>query len=186
MVKKYYVVRKGRKPGIYDTWPECQQQVNGYPNARYKSFTTLAEANRWFAGDDEKKSQSTVKQVLLPNAVRVYTDGGSRNHGNKLGQHVKSDDKAAWAYLIKTGMNEYTDTAGEFGVTNNRMEITALLKALGKLLELNLQAKTIVAILDSHYVLDPIMKGWLKGWQLRGWKTASLTPVANKDLWQKW
>ena len=42
--KKYYVVWEGVDPGIYQTWAECQQQIKGYPNARYKSFKTLAEA----------------------------------------------------------------------------------------------------------------------------------------------
>ena len=42
--KKYYVVWEGVTPGIYESWPACQQQIKGYPNARYKSFKTLAEA----------------------------------------------------------------------------------------------------------------------------------------------
>ena len=41
---KYYAVVKGRKPGIYTTWAECQDQINGYPNSIYKSFLTLDEA----------------------------------------------------------------------------------------------------------------------------------------------
>ncbi|MBB1078609.1 viroplasmin family protein [Limosilactobacillus sp. STM2_1] len=186
MTRKYYVVKKGRKPGIYQTWPECQKQVSGYPNARYKSFTTLTAAETWFYDQEQKlpPKQNTVSNYSA-NVIRLYTDGGSRNHGNKLGQHVKSNDKAAWAYLICYEGQTYTDTAGEYGATNNKMEITALVQALTKLVMLGLQTKPIVATLDSHYVLDPLTKGWLVNWQRRGWMTASGKTVANQDLWKK-
>lgn len=43
-MSKYYVVWHGRQPGIYTSWPECEQQVKGCPGARFKSFKTQAEA----------------------------------------------------------------------------------------------------------------------------------------------
>ncbi len=46
---KYYVVWKGRKTGIFDTWAECEAQVKGYPGARYQSFDTRAQASQAFA-----------------------------------------------------------------------------------------------------------------------------------------
>ena len=42
--KKYYVVWKGAKPGIYETWAECQAQIQGFPGAAYKSFESKSEA----------------------------------------------------------------------------------------------------------------------------------------------
>lgn len=183
MVKKYYAVKKGRHPGIYKTWAECQKEVNGYPNAKFKSFLTFKGANEWLQATGN--IVPSTKTVDYSDNILVYTDGGSRNHGNKLGQHVKADDKAAWAYFIQTKDQAYTGTAGEFGATNNKMEITALIQALTKLLELVLQDQPITAILDSHYVLDPIMKGWLTNWQRRGWLTASGKPVANQKLWEE-
>jgi ribonuclease HI len=48
--KKYYVVWEGNNPGIYDTWEECQLQVKGFPNARFKSYPTKAEAEEGYAG----------------------------------------------------------------------------------------------------------------------------------------
>ena len=50
MTQKYYAVRKGQQPGIYRTWPETQKQVNGYPQAEYKSFTSESEAQAFMAG----------------------------------------------------------------------------------------------------------------------------------------
>lgn len=49
--RKFYVVWEGHAPGIYDSWEECQAQVDGYPNAKYKSFGTLEAATEAFRGD---------------------------------------------------------------------------------------------------------------------------------------
>ncbi|WP_248929671.1 ribonuclease H [Paenibacillus hamazuiensis] len=46
---KYYVVWEGRRPGIYTTWAECQAQTNGYPQAKFKSFESEAEAKAMYA-----------------------------------------------------------------------------------------------------------------------------------------
>lgn len=53
--RKYYAVRDGRSPGIYSTWDECKQNVNGYSGAKFKSFSTLEEANR-FVNEDNSSS----------------------------------------------------------------------------------------------------------------------------------
>ncbi|MDD6431788.1 MAG: ribonuclease H family protein [Lactobacillaceae bacterium] len=189
MAKKFYAVKKGYQPGIYTSWPECQRQVSGYAGAVYKGFPTRNAAAAWLKGEDASSRPQQLSLSLGANdttaaAIRLYTDGGSRNHGNKRGQHVKSDDKAAWAYLIEYRQQRITGTGGEFGATNNKMEVTALIKALEYLIDHHLNNETILATLDSHYVLDPIMKGWLYGWNRRGWVTASGSPVANRELWQ--
>lgn len=44
--QKFYVVWEGHKPGVYESWAECQLQVKGYPNARFKAFSTKAEAQK--------------------------------------------------------------------------------------------------------------------------------------------
>lgn len=49
--KKFYVVWDGVKPGIYDSWDECQQNIKGYPNAKYKSFPTRQAAEEAFSGN---------------------------------------------------------------------------------------------------------------------------------------
>ena len=48
--KKYYVVWEGNNPGVYDSWNDCKLQIQGYPNAKYKSFTSLDEATAAFRG----------------------------------------------------------------------------------------------------------------------------------------
>ena len=49
--RRFYVVWEGREPGVYDSWEECEAQVNGYPGAKYKSFSSQADAVAAFRGD---------------------------------------------------------------------------------------------------------------------------------------
>ena len=196
MANKYYAVKKGRHPGIYPTWPACQREVSGYSGAVYRSFTNRFEAQKWLtaankpAGPSKKQQLSldldlgTGQWVAAP-TIRLYTDGGSRNHGNWRGQHVKENDRAAWAFLIDRQGQRLTGTAGEFGATNNRMELLGLINALQLLAKRGWQDEVINATLDSHYVLDPITKGWLYGWRRRGWTTSTGKPVVNQELWQE-
>jgi len=68
---KYYVVWKGKKPGIYSTWEACAGQVNGFPEARYKAFATQAEAEKAFKGryaQYSRKPTPSQKQLLAKEA----------------------------------------------------------------------------------------------------------------------
>ncbi|MHA8110228.1 ribonuclease H family protein [Lactobacillaceae bacterium Melli_B4] len=185
MSNKYYAVKRGRKPGIYNSWAECKEQVSGFNGARFKGFTELAAAQAFIDGKEESTPTSdSVKPAK--DAIVVYTDGGSRNHGNQKGKHVKTNDKAAWAYLIMIpGEQPISDSEGELGATNNRMEIMALIKALQTLLARDLQVKPVHVISDSQYVLGAINKHWLSGWQRRGWKTSTGQPLKNEQLWHQ-
>lgn len=49
--RKFYVVWEGRAPGVYDSWEECEAQVNGFPGARYKAFGSQADAVAAFRGN---------------------------------------------------------------------------------------------------------------------------------------
>lgn len=198
---KYYAVKKGRKTGIFTTWPEAEKKVKGFSGAQYKSFKTEAEAKAYLGGQknstsplkshkSHKQHKSHPKSKIKNDAadyrgeVVVYTDGGSRNHGNVRGGHVKASDKAAWAFLIKEGNQKHSKSGGEFGATNNRMEIMALFEALKYLRSKDMQDDQIDVIMDSKYVLDAIQKGWLAGWRRRGWTRAGGSKLQNKQLWQ--
>src|SRR5574342_1420483 len=65
--QKYYVVWKGRKPGIYNSWAECEAQVKGYAGAEYKSFESRAAAEAAFRGayEDYKGKPGTNQQWLF-------------------------------------------------------------------------------------------------------------------------
>lgn len=184
---KFYAVKKGRKPGVYRTWAEAKRQVDGYSGAKYKSFTKITDATEYLDWKQEEVKQTRAK----PRAyfATIYTDGGTRNTGNYKGGHVRKTDKAAWAYLIEwqeEGCKKSTyDSNGEFGATNNKMELTALIEALKKLLDLRFNQKPLLFVLDSQYVLNPITKGWLKKWKSRGWTKSGKSPIANLECWQE-
>lgn len=85
MSKKYYAVRVGRKPGIYRTWDEAKNQVHGYPNAIYRSFKTLKEAEDFIQNNQSSTlngsatknndSQLTPNHQYDADTVIAYVDG---------------------------------------------------------------------------------------------------------------
>ena len=70
-LKKFYAVKKGLKPGIYKSWPECHAQVNKYKGAIYKSFITLKEAEEFMKAQDKEESSNTN----IFNPTYAYIDG---------------------------------------------------------------------------------------------------------------
>lgn len=69
---KFYAVKKGKKPGIYTTWSECKDQVNGYSGAIYKSFLTIDEAKNFLRGNKEEKREEGNKDK---DKAIAYVDG---------------------------------------------------------------------------------------------------------------
>lgn len=71
--QKYYVVWKGRKPGVYKTWAECEAQVKGYQDAKFKAFESMGEAQTAYAGRYGDyilpKGQSTAVAIADRNAL---------------------------------------------------------------------------------------------------------------------
>ncbi len=103
-------------------------------------------------------------------AVEIYTDGACSGNPGPGG----------WGALLLYGNTEKELTGGEPDTTNNRMELTAAIKALETLK----RPCRIALYTDSTYVRDGITK-WLPEWKRRGWKTAAKKPVKNVDLWQR-
>ena len=69
---KYYAVRKGRVPGIYRTWSECQKQVTGYPGAVFKGFVTEEEAQSFLHPGQSAKAKET--HIILPIHMPMWMD----------------------------------------------------------------------------------------------------------------
>ena len=62
MAKKYYAVQVGKTPGIYLSWDDCKAMVEGYPGAKYKSFTNLEEAEAFVQGDAYEAKQKAIEE----------------------------------------------------------------------------------------------------------------------------
>lgn len=76
MSGKYYAVRNGRKTGIYTTWEECKEQVNGYSNAEYKSFKDINDAKIYMGCEPGDCEPGTLEPVICePGVMTAYVDG---------------------------------------------------------------------------------------------------------------
>ncbi len=69
--QKYYVVWRGRKPGVYSTWDACKAQVDGFPNAEYKSFATKTEADTAFAQNYSEFKGKPAQRLLTLENIRL-------------------------------------------------------------------------------------------------------------------
>ncbi|MBO0719850.1 MAG: ribonuclease HI [Blastocatellia bacterium] len=195
-VKKFYAVRNGREPGIYRTWAECKEQVDGYVNAQYKGFSNLDEARAYLGIAETKKRPGAPEKSVAPEKKKTKS--------------IRGIDEASALRLLETpdGLKHvviYTDGAclgnpgpGGYGVvllhdknrkefsrgfrltTNNRMEILACIVGLQALK--GTCAVTLYS--DSQYVINSMSKGWAKRWKKNNWKRND-AKVPNADLWEK-
>ena len=104
-----------------------------------------------------------------PTPVEIFTDGACRGNPGRGG----------WGAVIRAGAREKEISGGEALTTNNRMELTAAIRALEALT----RPCRVALYSDSQYLRDGITK-WIHGWRRNGWKTADRKPVKNADLWQ--
>jgi ribonuclease HI len=102
--------------------------------------------------------------------VTIYTDGACSGNPGPGG----------WGVLLRFGKYEKQLSGGALETTNNRMEMTAAIKALKALK----QPCQVEFYTDSEYLRKGITE-WLRGWKQRGWKTAAKKPVKNQDLWRE-
>jgi ribonuclease HI len=106
----------------------------------------------------------------MKEVVEIYTDGACKGNPGVGG----------WGVLLR-----YRDTTrelygGEALTTNNRMELTAVIRALEAL-----KRRCVVRLhTDSQYVHQGITT-WIHDWKKRGWRTADKKPVKNEDLWRR-
>lgn len=115
----------------------------------------------------------------MTDTIEIYTDGGNRNTGNVKGGHVNASDKAAWAAVLLFQGHEKILTGGEFGKTNNYMEINAVIQALKALKRKDLSVNVHS---DSAYVINTLQQKWYVKWQQNNWKKQG-KPVKNAELW---
>jgi ribonuclease HI len=102
--------------------------------------------------------------------IEIFTDGACRGNPGPGG----------WAALLRTAEKERELSGGEPLTTNNRMELTAAIRALQALKRpCSVQLHT-----DSQYVRDGITR-WIHGWRNNGWRTSDKKPVKNAELWQE-
>ena len=103
--------------------------------------------------------------------VTLYTDGACSGNPGPGG----------WGAILEFGGVEKQLCGGERETTNNRMELTAVIRGLQALKE-----PCIVELYsDSKYVIDGLSKGWAESWKKNGWRKADKKPALNSDLWEQ-
>ncbi len=206
-----YIVWNGRNPGVYDTWGECQAQVDGFPGASFKGFATRAEAESVFYGKPDNpmsKACAGSKAKSAPKNGKPGTGSAARRTrtaDNPLALKVRG--RCPHREFLKRGeVVIYTDGGsrgnpgpGGYGVvmlfgdrrkelsagyrrtTNNRMELMGWIAGLEALK----RPSQVVIFSDSRYVGDGYAKGWAKKWKVKDWKKSDNEPAKNADLWDR-
>lgn len=134
---KYYVVWQGATPGIYSNWSDCQKQINGYPNAKYKGFKTREGANEAFKkGPQEYWGKEFFESTLTKEQIR------------KIGTPIKNSISVDAAWNTSTLEMEYQGVMTDTGEvlfrkgplkdgTNNVGEFLAIVHAIAYLKKQN-------------------------------------------------
>ena len=179
--KSFYAVAVGRKPGIYRTWfgPQgAEMQVRGFNGARFKGFTTLAEAEAWLKDPGHrtftpKPRTAAALTPLDPDDydILIYTDGGS----------IGNPGPSGWGAVIFEDHARKEIAGGYRRTTNNRMELMGCIMALRQLTD----SRRVLVRTDSQYVANGMSKGWAKKWRRNGWMRTPDEPAENYDLWEE-
>ena len=103
--------------------------------------------------------------------VDIYTDGACSGNPGPGG----------WGTILIYNGHEKEMSGGEAETTNNKMELTAVIKGLAALKE----PCEVTVTTDSKYVCDAINQGWLSNWVTNNWRKADKKPVLNVDLWEQ-
>ena len=103
--------------------------------------------------------------------IKIYTDGACSGNPGPGG----------WGAVLEYGEHKKELSGGEKDTTNNKMELTAVIKALSALKE---PCKVILTT-DSKYVCDSVTKGWVYSWQKNNWRKADKKPALNIELWEQ-
>ncbi|WP_057831869.1 ribonuclease H family protein [Colwellia sp. TT2012] len=207
MSKKFYVIWKGAKTGIFTTWPEVQQHTAGRSDAQYMGFESKSAAEQAFAATYTKalmqrslnnkgtastapnssrkasssKGTSTKTATISPNGpsdVEIYCDGACSPNPGKSGTGIAVYEQGKVTSLYY-GLYEKNGT-------NNTAELNGLLSSfqLAQHFIDKDKEQSICILSDSKYSIDCITK-WAKGWQAKGWTRGKGEEVKNLALVQQ-
>lgn len=110
----------------------------------------------------------------------IYCDGSCRGNGTETAN-------GGWAYVIlEEDETEFLhNSGGSISTTNNRMELTAMIKALEATATYCSDLAEFEIYTDSAYIYNCYVQKWYKNWQRNGWVNSAKKPVKNRDLWER-
>ena len=146
--KVVYAVAHGRKPGLYDSWDKCKQNVFRFPGAKFKSFrgaSAQRDALEWIRNPLVARTESTVTMSRR----FVYTDGSCINNGAdnaRGGVGVYYDDGRRFSFPLDSKSKQ----------TNNVAELTAIIFVLRRLLQEEV-VEPVTIVTDSKYSINALL-----------------------------
>ena len=121
--KKFYVVWKGNKTGVFTTWDACKKQIEGFTGAEYKSFTSKEEAEKAFKGNYEdykgkntkkvKLSEGELKQIGKPIVPSISVDAACSGNPGKM-EYRGVETHSGSQLFIQGPFEKGTNNIGEF------------------------------------------------------------------------
>lgn len=173
---KYYAVKNGRIPGIYNTWEECKLQIHRFSGAKYKSFVDICDANAFMSDSnvtkDFKLVEKYTKKTLDTNDLHVYTDGSHIKGGGYIGYGAYCEYKSV-KYYLSGSIND--SILSDYGINDNKIsnptaEFLAFAEVIKILSTVNIK---IVFFIDYIGVAN-----WMSG----RWKTKASYIKKIKDI----
>lgn len=174
--KKFYAVKKGKVfPVVVQTWGECQDLVDGVPDAKYKGFLTEEEAWDWIYGINLNAQVQFGKNADSEfNTVYIYSDGACSGNPGPGG----------WASIVKFNGQVQELSGYERETTNNKMELKAFLSGLEFALTNYGTNHKIIVTTDSKYVINGASE-WIFNWAKNNWKRSGNDEIVNLELWKE-
>jgi len=196
MSKKFYVVWKGAKTGVFSTWSEVQNHTQGRSDAQFMGFPSKEEAEAAFASTYTKalmkrslanksttSSTTTTKKVASPKLapstdkitaeIQIYCDGACSPNPGKSGTGL--------ALYQQGKINSLYYGLYQANGTNNTAELNGLLYAFKLAKKYLPNVEQVQVLSDSKYSIDCITK-WAKGWQAKGWTRGKGEEIKNLAL----
>lgn len=198
MSKKFYVVWKGAKTGVFSTWADVQNNTQGRSDAQFMGFSSKTEAEAAFASTytkalmkrslasslANKGSSNTATKKLSKNSesktapkitaeIQIYCDGACSPNPGKSGTGL--------ALYQQGKVNSLYYGLYQANGTNNTAELNGLLYSFKLAKKYLTQVEQVQILSDSKYSIDCITK-WAKGWQAKGWTRGKGEEIKNLNL----
>ena len=134
---KHYVVLKGKKTGVFSTWDECKQYVLGFPGAKYKSFSTISEAEHAYQNGWERKSiQQDKSNIKAQQTLDIFDDYSYIEESICVDAACSGNPGAMEYQGVYTKTGKVLFHYGPILGTNNVGEFLAIVHGLGFLKEI--------------------------------------------------
>lgn len=201
MSKKHYVIWKGLKTGVFDSWAQVKTLIDGRSDAQYMGFESKQLADAAFkesytralmtrslqkSGDAKAPvPKSTSPKSTTPKVsnhsvshsdINIYCDGACSPNPGKAGTGIA-------VYHGSTPTTLYYGLYDANG-TNNTAELLGMLEAFKLALPFIEQQKTVQILSDSKYSIDCITK-WAAGWKSKGWTRGKNEVIKNLEIIQE-